>query len=126
MPDDDFLSDVWKVLTMHVGTSVADLELLQLRQLLITHGTCSDCRTLIAMPPLPAVVLLPAAAVAKFCTVSTAGVPAAPWSPSPSSWRSCRHGRPRPRAAGRNTSAQWLSGHDASPAEDAPASTESA
>lgn len=32
MPDDDFLSDVWKVLTMHVGTSVADLELLQLRQ----------------------------------------------------------------------------------------------
>jgi hypothetical protein len=32
MADDDFLSDVWKVLALHVGTGVADRELLQLRQ----------------------------------------------------------------------------------------------
>jgi hypothetical protein len=31
MSDDDFLSDVWKVLALHVGTGVADRELLQLR-----------------------------------------------------------------------------------------------
>jgi hypothetical protein len=32
MSDDDFLSDVWKVLAQSVGTGVADRELLQLRQ----------------------------------------------------------------------------------------------
>jgi hypothetical protein len=32
MADEDLLSDVWKVLALHVGTGVADRELLQLRQ----------------------------------------------------------------------------------------------